>query len=317
MELNIESLKNQVPPLEMTSAIPVNEWAIRGWCDVMGLSDPIYFDPSAARKQGLPSVVAPSPMLQIWTVWEVTRNKLSPNQVLRRLMTESGFPAIVATNYDQRTYKFARLGDRITTKIRLNSVSEKKSTPLGEGYFATEFHEWFNQGGELLGDLKIRCYFFRSHESFAAPKVASKPQDVALLQTDPRESLPPMDIPVTSTLVIAGALAGNDFELVHHDPELARQQGLRDIIMNIATSTGMLFRYATACAPKGYVVKDISLRLGVPCYPGNTLSMRGWIEPESSRNETRFEVSGTNAQGEHMRAKVTLENHAWRPGSVR
>ena len=46
-----------------------------------------------------------------------------------------------------------------------------------------------------------------------------------------------LEIPVSATTVISGALAFNDFALIHHDRNVAKSQGLSDIIMNGAIRT--------------------------------------------------------------------------------
>ncbi len=61
----------------------------------------------------------------------------------------------------------------------------------------------------------------------------------------PGERLPPLEIPVTRTLIVAGAIASRDYQDVHHDPELARQKGAPDVFMNILTTNGLVGRYVT------------------------------------------------------------------------
>lgn len=39
------------------------------------------------------------------------------------------------------------------------------------------------------------------------------------------DELPPLEIPVTRTLIVAGAIASRDYQDVHHDAELAREKG--------------------------------------------------------------------------------------------
>lgn len=39
------------------------------------------------------------------------------------------------------------------------------------------------------------------------------------------EELPPLEIEITRTLIVAGAVASRDYQDVHHDAEAARQKG--------------------------------------------------------------------------------------------
>lgn len=41
------------------------------------------------------------------------------------------------------------------------------------------------------------------------------------------EELAPLEVAVTRTLIVAGAIASRDYQDVHHDAELAQQKGSR------------------------------------------------------------------------------------------
>ena len=81
-------------------------------------------------------------------------------------------------------------------------------------------------------------------------------------------------IDVTPTFVIASALATRDFQDVHHDRDRAVTRGARDIFVNILTTTGLVQRYVSAWAPDA-VIRAVSIRLGVPCHAGETLTLSG------------------------------------------
>ena len=59
------------------------------------------------------------------------------------------------------------------------------------------------------------------------------------------EVLPELAIPLTRTLIVATAMARRDYQDVHHDPELARERGSKDIFMNILTTNGLVGRFVT------------------------------------------------------------------------
>lgn len=52
------------------------------------------------------------------------------------------------------------------------------------------------------------------------------------------DELPPFELNVTSTLIVAGAIASRDFMPAHHDPSFAKAQGAPDVFMNILTTNG-------------------------------------------------------------------------------
>lgn len=86
-----------------------------------------------------------------------------------------------------------------------------------------------------------------------------------------------LSVPVTPTFVISTALATRDFQDVHHDPELARRRGSRDIFLNILTTKGLVQRFVTDWAGPEALVREISVRLGTPCYPHSVLTFTGEV----------------------------------------
>lgn len=282
-------LKSEIAPFEIKAELPVNRWAIRRWCSAIGLDYRCYLDPL--------QVDAPMAMLHFWTVWETTRNPMSVNQRLRCEMTSAGYPAIVATNYELEQFHPARIGETLATCIRLEDISEEKQTPLGAGYFATELHEFLSEKSGLLGQLRIRCLFFKPGASVASRSGSAGAKPATTAAAPGGVEIAPLDVPVSATSVISGALAFNDFELVHHDRDVAQSQGLPDIIMNSATSLGLVYRYATETAPPGRKLARIAMRIGTPCVPGDMLSFSG-----RKSAELDLEIRAITGRGEHLRA---------------
>ncbi|MFJ9625305.1 hypothetical protein [Streptomyces sp. NPDC101181] len=91
------------------------------------------------------------------------------------------------------------------------------------------------------------------------------------------DDLPPLDIPVTRTLIVAGAIASRDYQDVHHDAERAREKGSPDIFMNILTTNGLVGRYITDHFGPTTVLRKVAIRLGAPNYPGDVLRLTGRI----------------------------------------
>jgi uncharacterized OB-fold protein/acyl dehydratase len=112
--------------------------------------------------------------------------------------------------------------------------------------------------------------------------------------------LPALSIELTPTFVIATALATRDFTPLHHDPELARAQGSKDIFLNILTTMGLVQRYVTDTVP-GAVLAGIAVRLGVPAYAGETLTLTGRFTDPAT-----MEVRGAVRLGDHVTAAVRL-----------
>jgi hypothetical protein len=117
--------------------------------------------------------------------------------------------------------------------------------------------------------------------------------------------LPELTIEATPTFVVSTALATRDFQDVHHDRDLAQQRGSKDIFVNILTDTGLVQRFVTDWAGPRAVIKSISLRLGVPWYAYDTLTLSGTVT-EIDDGVLTLDVVGTNSLGDHITSKVTL-----------
>ena len=119
------------------------------------------------------------------------------------------------------------------------------------------------------------------------------------------DELPPLEIPVTRTLIVAGAIASRDYQDVHHDPGLAQTRGSKDIFMNILTTNGLVDRYVTGWAGPAAVVKAIRVRLGAPNHPGDTMVLTGTVERVDGDTAT-VRVVGANGIGDHVTGTVTV-----------
>ncbi|MET8498775.1 MaoC family dehydratase [Streptomyces microflavus] len=132
------------------------------------------------------------------------------------------------------------------------------------------------------------------------------------------DELPPLEIPVTRTLIVAGAIASRDYQDVHHDAELAREKGSPDIFMNILTTNGLVGRYITDHFGSAAVLRKVAIRLGAPNYAGDVLRLTGQIvaledvalgdvAPEGeNRSLIEVAVVGDNGIGRHVTGKVTV-----------
>ncbi|MES4887081.1 MaoC family dehydratase [Streptomyces sp. NPDC096012] len=117
--------------------------------------------------------------------------------------------------------------------------------------------------------------------------------------------LPPLEIPVTRTLIVAGALASRDYQDVHHDAELARAKGSPDVFMNILTTNGLVGRYVTDHFGPAAALRKVAIRLGAPNYPGDTMVLTGRIEAVDGDTAV-VRVVGANGIGRHVTGTVTV-----------
>ncbi|MET9884646.1 MaoC family dehydratase [Streptomyces sp. NPDC006430] len=120
------------------------------------------------------------------------------------------------------------------------------------------------------------------------------------------DTLAPLEIPVTRTLIVAGAIASRDYQDVHHDASLAREKGSPDIFMNILTTNGLVGRYVTDRLGPGCVLRKVAIRLGAPNYPGDTMVLTGTVVALDG-DTVQVRVVGANGIGHHVTGTVTAE----------
>jgi acyl dehydratase len=120
------------------------------------------------------------------------------------------------------------------------------------------------------------------------------------------DELPALEVPVTTTAIVAGAIASRDYQDVHHDAELARQRGSKDVFMNILTTNGWVGRFVTDWAGPDAVLKKVAIRLGAPNYPGDTMHMTGRVTAKGGDGLVDVEIRGANSLGDHVLGTVTL-----------
>jgi uncharacterized OB-fold protein len=127
---------------------PVNLPMIRHWCEAMGDTHPAYDGPDA---------VAPPTMLQAWTMGGLGGHpgRSGAYDELLRLLDGAGYTSVVATDCEQEYLRPLRPGDEITFDAVIESVSDRKTTKLGTGYFLTTRMD-IRAGGELAGTHRFR-----------------------------------------------------------------------------------------------------------------------------------------------------------------
>jgi len=123
------------------------------------------------------------------------------------------------------------------------------------------------------------------------------------------DDLPGFELNVTSTVIIAGAIASRDFMPAHHDAEFARAQGAPHLFMNILTTNGYVARYVTDWAGPEARLRNIKIRLGGPAIPGKPLRFSGKVAKVSEEGDERVievAVRAANDLGDHATGTVEL-----------
>lgn len=123
------------------------------------------------------------------------------------------------------------------------------------------------------------------------------------------DALAPMDVEVTATRIVAGAIATRDFMPVHHDKAYANAQGAPDIFMNILSDTAYCSRFLTDWAGPDAIVRRLAIRLGVPVFPGHTLRYEGTVtavRPGDGERIVEVELRASSELGDHVTGTAEL-----------
>lgn len=157
---------------------PITAGAIADWCDAIGDANPCYLDPDYAAKSVHGGLVAPPATLDIWdrlglpAQWRRHDRDDPRSQVLREL-EDAGYVGVVAVNSELEVARYLRPGEVIGNIQSLESISARKQTALGIGYFVTTRHRYTTVDGEHVGDLLFRILKFRPGTGTAAAAPAA------------------------------------------------------------------------------------------------------------------------------------------------
>ncbi|MEU6432370.1 MaoC family dehydratase N-terminal domain-containing protein [Microbispora sp. NPDC046973] len=150
-----------VPPREGPD--PVNVPMIRHWAEAMGDRNPVYLDDEAARATGRPGIVAPASMTQAWTMRGFAASVANGQaaEELNALFEKDGFTSVVATDSEFEFRRELVVGDRVSVREVVESISPEKSTALGVGRFVTTVRTYTDQDGEVVAVQRWRLLRFR------------------------------------------------------------------------------------------------------------------------------------------------------------
>ncbi|MBW2316016.1 MAG: bifunctional MaoC family dehydratase/OB-fold nucleic acid binding domain-containing protein [Deltaproteobacteria bacterium] len=152
----------------------VNEAMIRHWAEAMEDRNPIYTDAAAAKESVHGGIVAPPTMMQAWILGGMAMAQpptgdepRDEQNNLHAILTENGYPSVVATNCEQEYHRYLKPGDEVQATTVIESISDQKATALGTGYFINTRTE-FSVDGEAVGWMKFRVLKFTPNEAPAA-----------------------------------------------------------------------------------------------------------------------------------------------------
>jgi len=253
---------------------------------------------------------------------------------LNDVLEEYGYAVPAVTNMTYTYLRYLRPGERphFSSWI-IDEVTGPKLTKLGAGFFAT-MHMNVYVGAELVATILQR--YLRSKPAMRATDTADAPAPALMPEYAPGEDpvlrlgapqtrttttlrfdevksgdqLPPLVVRISPTLIIAGALASQDYQDVHHDYQMIRRRGHPNVFMNMMTSSGLLGRYVTDWTGPNAIIRSHELRLLRPNYPGDTMRLTGTVrstELVDGRGLVTLDLLGINSLGTHTDSSVTVE----------
>jgi acyl dehydratase len=216
--------------------------------------------------------------------------------------------------------RYLRLGDHVRGTPELVDVSEEKQTALGRGHFVTSRTSYRMQHGDEVGRMFFRLLKFRPGTGRSAsdgatgaaapagelpPRLPRRESTLRFAEVREGDALAPCSVPITTTLIVAAAIASRDYQDVHHDKDAAIRRGTPDIFMNILTSSGLVARYVTDWAGPEAILGALRIRLGAPNHPGDTMRLEGRVAKADGRR-VELAIRGSNRLGDHVTGTVEL-----------
>ncbi len=115
--------------------------------------------------------------------------------------------------------------------------------------------------------------------------------------------LPPLQVAITAQKIISAAAATRDWQPIHHDHDIAIKSGLRGIILNAPSQTGLISKYVTDWAGSQAQIKRLSFKMRDSICPGDALTISGEIIGKDAADNglTRLTAKVTLAVGETIK----------------
>ncbi len=136
------------------SQVECCEYLIRHWCETIEDGNPLYLDEEYAKSRGFGGLVA-QPGMIICTLtmpyrWPWPKGYRSRRLIHFYLKKLLELPVGILANYEKWFYEPIQIGDRLSSTVRLLSISPWRRTRLGEGYFTIVETKYYNQNDVVV-----------------------------------------------------------------------------------------------------------------------------------------------------------------------
>jgi len=158
-------------PMGPPSVAPdaVNVPMIRHWVDALDDRNPVYLDEEFAATTRFGGIVAPPAMLQTWSMARpriegIAERGGAPVEMKSDnpipVLDEAGYVGTLATNSEFEFVRYLRPGDLVHLTTEVESISNRKTTALGQGYFLTWVTTYITGEDDVVGRQLFRILKF-------------------------------------------------------------------------------------------------------------------------------------------------------------
>ncbi len=129
----------------------------------------MYLDEALAATTRFGGIVAPPAMLQTWTmprprIEGIAGRGGTPDEMdfdnPIPVLDEAGYVGNLATNSEFGFVRYLRPGDHLHLTTEVESISDRKTTALGQGYFVTWVTTYATDQGDVVGRQLFRILKF-------------------------------------------------------------------------------------------------------------------------------------------------------------
>ncbi len=147
----------------------VNVPMIRHWVDALDDRNPVYLDEEFAATTRFGGIVAPPAMLLTWMlprprIEGIAERGGAPTEMRFDnpiiALNEAGYVGTLATNSELEFVRYLRPGDHLRLSTEVESISNRKTTALGKGYFLTWVTTYLDGKDEVVGRQLFRILKF-------------------------------------------------------------------------------------------------------------------------------------------------------------
>ncbi len=210
----------------------------------------------------------------------------------RELMTGPLGLDLPRTLHGEQRWRFTRpvrVGDLLDGETSLHSIEEREGRRGGRMRFVTLRTSYSAKGEQVLTEDMVLIETEPPNGPPPAPAAnpkgdqkgeAAPSAPVELPEPEGPLLAPEQRIgPITRTDIVRYAGASGDFNRIHHDDPYAKMLGLPQVFTMGMLQGGMVGVHLAAAVPEGSI-RSLSLRFRDRLWPGETLLIRGWWQPD-------------------------------------